>query len=228
MGQTVRGALGVSASIGDDSKEVNLVSADGYDVMEADEQMAEDSMDVEEEPVLEEPYEEEEIDEMLDALVEEDQEQEDLAERRRRRRRSARPVVTPFGRPALPMSGLPPGAPVTQRQLQALEMRVARNGQGIRAVNARVNTVNGRVNGVVAVNRAQNRQIGRVDKIIKIDGAFELIEAYSAGAIDLYQLLKGAVKSGFIVQSKGPLSNPLVIGGIGLVLRNPSLLPGIP
>ena len=43
----------------------------------------------------------------------------------------------------------------------------------------------------------------------------------------MYQLLKGATKSGFLGDGTGAMSNPLVIGGLGLLLNNPNLLSGI-
>ena len=196
---------------------------DTYDLLELDEGADDGTewMDGEGFDVDSESFDADEVDEMLDEMMDSD---EDYSERRRRRPRpKRRPVLTARGRTAY----RPPAkssAFVTQKQLQTALGRVGtdvrRNAQGIKGLN-------GRVNGVVAVNKVQSRSIGRIDKTMKIDGALELVEAYNGSEINAYQLLKGAVKSGYLGQGKGPLSNPLVIGGIGLVLRQPGIVSGL-
>lgn len=183
-----------------------------------------------------EDYDTEEIDEMLDALVDSDGD-EDMAERlfRRKARRRARakskrkPVPTAAGRPAY----RPPVMPgfVTQKQLQDALGRVGadvkRNVAGIKTVNARLNGLNGRVDGVVSVNAVQSRALGKLDRQMKIAGALEIVQALEPGRLDAFQLLKGAAASGFIGDGKGALSNPWVIGGLGMLLRNPGFLGGL-
>ena len=169
-----------------------------------------------------------EMDEMLDGLVDA---REDFSERRRGRRRGQ-----PKGVPAAKGGSAyrPPAAPggfVTQKQLQDALGRVGadvkRNGEGIKTINARLGGLTTRVDDVVAVNKVQSRTLGRLDKQMKIDGALDLAESFTPGGISAFQLLRGAVKSGLLGEGKGALGNPLVIGGIGLVLNNPGILGGL-
>jgi hypothetical protein len=171
-----------------------------------------------------------EMDEMLDGLVDA---REDYSERRggRGRGRGAQKSV-PSARggsayqPPAPQNGY-----VTQKQLQDALGRVGadvkRNGEGIKTLNARLGGLTTRVDDVVAVNKVQSRAIGKLDKQMKIDGALDLAESFTPGGISAFQLLRGAVKSGLLGEGKGPLGNPLVIGGIGLVLNNPGILGGL-
>ena len=204
---------------------------DAYDVESTFDGWKEDSMVMEMDEMVEAEMAEE-VDEMLDELVEESDESEDFSERVPRGLIRRRPISTARGGSAYrtPAAAAAAGF-VTQKQLQDALGRVGadvrRNAQGIK-------TVNGRVDGVVKVNKVQSRAIGRLDKAMKIDGVFEFIEAYNGtvaaptpGSINLYQVLKGAVKSGYIGQGKGALANPLVLGGVGLVLRNPGILGGL-
>lgn len=212
-----------------------------------DEEMyAEDDLDMDDEDVMElDPYEEddgdadaeEEIEEMLEALMEgEDAGDEDLAERRRRRRRRfrsrrarRRPVRTAQGRSAYraPVSG----RYVNQKQLKDAMDRVGRdvrrNALGIKSVNKRVGRVDARVNGVVSANRVQSRHINTLQRQARLDGALEFAASYDGTAVDVFQLLKGAVKSGMLDSTKGALANPLVIGGLGLLLKNPGVIGGL-
>lgn len=191
--------------------------------------MLDEPMDVEDTMMAEaeatySPYE---LDEMLDGLV--FSEDADLAERRAKRGRGARGGAPQRGVPAARggtayrSPAAQDGAAVTQKQLKDALARVGadvrRNAEGIKTLTTRVNDV-------VAVNTVQSRLIGALDKRMRIDGALELVEAYNGTSIDAYQLLKGAVKSGFLGEGKGALGNPLVIGGIGLLLRNPGGILG--
>ena len=191
------------------------------DVMEMDETYPDVDEDIDN-------YGPSEVDEMLDGLVESD---ENFAERRRRRARRGRgkPVPTAPGRNAY-RSPATEGF-VTQKQLKDALTRVGvdikRNAVGIKTINTRLTGVNTRVDDVVTVSKVQSGKIGRLDRQMKVDGALELVQSFNAGGLDAFQLLKGAVKSGFLGESKGALGNPLVIGGIGLVLRNPNILGGI-
>ena len=172
-----------------------------------------------------------EMDEMLDGLV--DARESDYTERKRGgrgRRGGAGSVPAARGdnayRPPAAAGGF-----VTQKQLQDALGRVGadvkRNGEGIKTINTRLGGLTTRVDDVVAVNRIQSREIGKLDKQMKIDGALELAESFTPGGISAFQLLKGAVKSGLLGDGKGPRGNPLVIGGIGLVLNNPGILGGL-
>jgi hypothetical protein len=128
-------------------------------------------------------YDTEEADAMLDALVEADG--EEFAERRRSRSRGRTPPRRP-------------GA-----------MEAQRNGQGIKALNDRMNALD--------------------TKLGKIDGALDLAQSLNVAAdgrtsLDVFQVVKGSLKSGFLGEPKGALGNPVVIGAAGLLLRNPGIL----
>jgi hypothetical protein len=172
-----------------------------------------------------------EMDEMLDGLVE--ARESDYSERRRRgrsRNGGARGVPTARGGSAY-RTPAAPGGFVTQKQLQEALGRVGadvkRNGEGIKAINARLSGLTTRVDDVVSVNRIQSRTIGKLDKQMKIDGALDLAESFTPGGISAFQLLRGAVKSGLLGEGKGLLGNPLMIGAIGLFLNNPGILGGL-
>jgi hypothetical protein len=177
-----------------------------------------------------------EVDDMLDALMESGG-ADDLSERRRQRNRQrsrAKGVQTAQGRSAYREPGAAaPGGPVTQKQFKEALDRVGadvrRNAEGIKAINTRLNTLDGRVDGVVTVATKHSRELVRLQQQMKVDGALELVESLNptSGTLDVYQLLKGAVKLGFLGDGKGPLSNPAVIGGAGLLLRNPGILGGL-
>ena len=169
-----------------------------------------------------------EMDEMLDGMIE-----SDYSERKRRRGKRGggnKPVPAARGGSAYRPPAAPGGA-VSQKQLSDSLTRVAgdvkRNGEGIKALNAKVGGLTTRVDDVVAVNGIQSRELGKLDKRLRIDGALDLAESFSPGGISAFQLLRGAVKSGFLGEGKGALGNPLVIGGIGLVLNNPGILGGL-
>jgi hypothetical protein len=142
-------------------------------------------------------------------------------------------VPTAQGRSAYREPAAGAAAPVPQKQLKDVMDRVGgdvrRNAEGIKAINGRLNALDGRVDGVVTVATRHSRELARVQQQMKIDGALELVEAVnlSGGALDAYQLLKGAVKLGLLGTGKGALSNPAVIGGAGLLLRNPNILGGL-
>jgi hypothetical protein len=182
-------------------------------------------MDADELEMAEADIDAAEVDEMLDELVDEAEYGEAIMPTMISRFGRRPPVRTATGRPGYGPLG-PPDGYVTQKQFTDALTRVGtdvrRNAQGIKSVNSRVN-------GVVKVNRVQSRAIGKVDKTMKLDGALEFVEAFNptTQAIDVFQLFKGAVASGFIGQTKGPLGNPFVIGGIGLLLRNPGILSGL-
>src|SRR6266508_1532367 len=142
-----------------------------------------------------EAYDPDEVDDMLDALVEGAESDEELSERRNQQvRRLSRtvPLKTALGRSAY-RAPAPSGAFVTQKQFSDAMGRV---GTDIRRNATGIKTVNTRLSGMVAVNKVQSREIGRLDRQMKMDGVLELVEAYDSAskAIDPYQLLKGVVK----------------------------------
>ncbi|MDP1913223.1 hypothetical protein [Brevundimonas sp.] len=182
------------------------------------------------------------VDDMLDALIEADD--EDLSERKRRGRRGrsggARPPVrTASGTPAYraPMSA----GPVTQAQLKDALGRVGtdvrRNAEGIKAVNSQLGRLTGQVKDIASVNGAQSGRIGRLDRLMKLDGAIDFATSFSidntSGTTllvpNLSQLLRGALKSGMVGSgdAKSALSNPLLIGGLGFLLNNPQVFTGL-
>ncbi|MFG1934409.1 hypothetical protein ACGFK1_27770 [Mycobacterium sp. NPDC048908] len=149
-------------------------------------------------------YDTEQADEMLDALVEADG--EEFAERRRGRgRRGRAPSRTP--------------APAAEMQ---------RNGQGIKAINDRINALEGKVNQAVGVIARDRSAITRLEKLGKIDGALDLAQSFDLanGRVDVFQVLRGSYKSGFFGTPKGALGNPALIGVAGLLLQNPQILKG--
>jgi hypothetical protein len=149
-------------------------------------------------------YDTEEADAMLDALVEADG--EEFAERRRGRSRGRTPARTP-----------PRRSGVAEAQ---------RNGQGIKAINDRINALDSKVDQAVRVIAQDRAAVRRLEKLGKIDGALDLAASFNptTGGIDVFQVVKGSLKSGFLGEPKGALGNPAVIGAAGLLLRNPGIL----
>jgi hypothetical protein len=177
-----------------------------------------------------------EVDDMLDALMESDEEA-DLTERIRRRPRARRGTGA-MRWPAVRMAsdGSAYRAPaqqgyVTQGQLREALGRVGtdvrRNAQGIKTVNSQLGRLTDQVKGVVSVNSAQNARIRKLDKQMQIDGALDLAASFEGGSLNAFQLLKGAVKSGVLGEPKGPLGNPVVVGAIGFLLNNNQILRGL-
>jgi hypothetical protein len=171
-----------------------------------------------------------EVDDMLESLIESNG--NGLAERARRRGRNARRkkgVKTAQGKSAFrePASG----GFVSQKQFKEAMDRVGddarRNAEGIKVVNDRVNALNGRVDGVVSVATLHSRALAKLEKRMKVTGALEFAQSYTNGALNGFQLLKGAAAMGLLGDGKGALSNPAVIGGLGFLLQNPSMLGNI-
>jgi hypothetical protein len=144
-------------------------------------------------------YEPEEADAMLEALVESDG--AEFAEGRGRGR----------GRGRTP-----------QRQPGRADAQ--RNGQGIKALNDRLNALDAKLNQTVSVVAKDRAAVRRLEKLGKIDGALDLVSSFDGTSLDTFQLLRGSIKSGFLGEPKGALGNPAVIGAIGLLLRNPGIL----
>ena len=167
-----------------------------------------------------------EVDEMLEGLV--DAGEDILAERSKKRRRRQKRGGGPAAQGGSAYRSPGNGAYVTQTQLKEALARVGtdikRNGDGIKTLNTRFTGLNSRVDDVVVVNKVQSKELGKLGKQMKIDGALELAEAITFPAaggaeLDPYRVLRGAVKSGMLGDAKGALGNPLLIGGGGLVLR---------
>jgi len=211
------------------------MSLETYDDIADFEEDLDDDLDedlLDEEDLDEEDLDEDDLDDMLEALMDmAEDEEEDPIERRRRRRgrrrrrrgRRRRRVTTAKGRSAYRAPVLKNY--VTQKQFKSALGRLGRedrrNAKGIKTVNIRVGKLNGRVDGVVSVNRVQSKHISKLNKQMQLDGALEFAGSYDpgSGSIGLYQLLKGAVKSGMLGDAKGAMGNPLLVGGIGLLLR---------
>jgi hypothetical protein len=206
------------------------------DLLEMDETLDTDEED--------ESYDQEEVDDMLDALMEE--EDEDYAERRRRRkqgrsrgRKQRKGVPTAKGRSTYrePVQT----KDVSQRQLKDFADKAAeedrRNAEGIKVVNDRLGKLDSRVDGMATVNELQTKRIRSLDTRLRLDGALDFASSFSTvpgdteGSLNLVtdfgQIFRGAVKNGALGGGKGALSNPWVVGGIGLVLKNPTIISGL-
>lgn len=176
-------------------------------------------------------YDQEEVDSMLDALMEAT-DSESFAERSRngRSRSRQRGVSAAQGRTAY-REPAATGGYVTQKQFKEALERVGtdtrRNAEGIKTLNTRINSLDGRVDSVVSAATVHAKSIAKIEKQLKIGGALELVEALNNGGVNAFQLLKAAAVSGMLGDGKGALGNPVVIGGIGLLLRNPGILGGL-
>ena len=182
-----------------------------------------------------------EVDATLDALLEEAD--ADITERSRRgKRRGGQPrrkgVPTAKGASTYRSPSGPNGF-VTQQQFKEALGRVGdetrRNAEGIKTVNARIGKIDGQVTDLTTVSKSHNKRIGTLDNRMKIDGALDFASAFNVSTDaagnstltpDFTQLLRGAVKNGVLGDGKGALSNPWVVGGIGLALR-PGFLAGL-
>lgn len=194
---------------------------DAYDDMTELDELSELDEDVED-------YGPSEVDEMLDGLMES---AEDFAERKRRRGRrnrgKGRGVPTAPGRH--PYRGPGDTGYVTQKQLKESLTRVGvdikRNATGIKTINTRLNGITTRVDDVVSVNTIQSRELGKLDRRSKSDAMLELVGSIQQnGGITAFEAFKGAVGGGLIGGGAGAFGNPLVLGGIGLLLSNPNIL----
>jgi hypothetical protein len=188
-------------------------------------------------------YAAEEVDDMLDSLMESDEDIEWAERRGRRRGRRGKPPAQPPVRTATGQTAYKPPAGtqgfVTQAQLKDALARVGndvrRNAMGIKTVNVQVGRLTSQVRDVVAVNTVQSTRLGRLDKQIQLDGALDFATSFqvvtdAAGTSlvpNLPALLRGALKVGAFGNLKGGFANPLVIGGVGLLLNNPQILGGL-
>ena len=176
-------------------------------------------------------------DEMLESMADglDDADPDELADffwrRKNKKRRPPRKVPTARGGNAFRRRTK--GRYVTQPQLKTALGRVGRdvrrNALGIKQVNRRIGSVSNRVTANSRVNRIQSMQIGKMQRLHKTAGVLEFVGAYNpeTGRLDAFQLLKGAVASGLIGTGKGGFNNPYLIGGLGLLLRNPNVLGGL-
>lgn len=160
--------------------------------------MTEQLYDIDEAEIGE--YLPEDADAMLDALVEADGE---FAERRRSRPRGRAPARKAGG------------------------TEVQRNAQGIKAINDRITALDSKVNQAVGVIARDRAAIRKMEKLTKIDGALDLASSFDGNSLDVFQVVKGSFKSGFLGEPKGALGNPAVIGAIGLLLKNPGILGSV-
>jgi hypothetical protein len=187
-------------------------------------------------------YAAEEVDEMLDSLMESDEDIEWAERRGRRRGRRGKPSPPPVQTAAGQTAYKPPAGAqgfVTQAQLKDALARVGndvrRNAMGIKTVNTQVGRLTSQVRDVVAVNTVQSTRLGRLDKQMQLDGAldfatsFQVVSDTSGTSLvpNLPALLRGALKVGAFGNLKGGFANPLVIGGVGLLLNNPQILGGL-
>ena len=209
---------------------------DDYDDLDDDMEM--ELFDVEQE----DDEDEDDIEDMLEAMMESDEEDDDLSERRRRRRnrrrrrrnKSRRSVSTAKGRSAYrsPTSKKYVTHPQLKSALARVGKDVRRNALGIKSVNKKITGVDNRVDGVVSVNRVQSKNIGKLNRQMKLDGALEFAESITTNddgtlSLNLLPLLKGAIKSGMLGSSKGAFANPALIGGLGFLLNNPQIIGGL-
>ena len=179
-----------------------------------------------------ENYDSSEVDAMLDGLV------ESYSDYSERRRPSGRQGRSPANRNVPTAPGRNPyRAPaeagyVTQKQLEEALTRVGvdikRNAVGIKTINSRLNGITTRVDDVVGVNKIQSREIGKLDRRTKADAVLELVGSLQQnGGLTAFQAFKSAVGGGLIGDGTGTFGNPLVLGGIGLLLSNPNILGNI-
>jgi hypothetical protein len=176
-------------------------------------------------------YDTEEVDAMLDSMM--DESETVFAESRHRRRHQPQRRGVPTAKGGSAYRAPTEDGYVTQKQFKEALARVGdetrRNAEGIKTVNARIGKLDGRVDDVVTVAKTHNRRIGSLDTRMKLDGALDFASSFiytaptatTGGYLtpDFTQLLRGAVKNGLLGDSKGALSNPWVVGGIGLALR---------
>lgn len=180
------------------------------------------------------------VDDMLDAMIdsaEEDEDPEEMADffwRKKKRkskrysRRGGRRIPYSKGRSTYRKPRR--SRYVTQPQLKVALAKVGkehkRNALGIRSLNRKLSRTRSGIAANTKINRIQSTQISKINKLNKADGVLEFVAAYDTAtqSVDAFQLLKGAVKSGMIGTGKGGLSNPYIIGGLGLLLNNSNLL----
>ncbi len=180
------------------------------------------------------------VDDMLDAMMdsaEDDDDPEEMADffwrkkrRKSKRYKSRRGRRVPYSRGRSAYRKPRRGRYVTQPQLKTALAKVGkehkRNALGIRSLNSKLARARSGIAANAKINRIQSKQLSKINKIHKADGVLEFVAAYDAEnqSVDAFQLLKGAVKSGMIGTGKGGLSNPYIIGGLGLLLNNSNLL----
>lgn len=173
-------------------------------------------------------YYPEDIDDILDSMIEE-AEDYDFAERAPGRPRTIRPGVRP--RPGAIRPGQRPGmtprrSPAPQGGAMA-QPRDAASRADLAAMQARLTKVE---QGMVSLAAGQARtsvNIATLDRARKVDGALDLASSFRNGELDVFQLVRGTIKGGFVGEPTGAFGNPVLIGVIGLLLNNPNLLDGI-
>lgn len=208
---------------------MTLEMYDDYD--DYDEYDEYDEMDLDD--YAEDDDDDDDFDDMLEAMMDDDE--DDLSERRRRRRgRSRRSRARGRNRPH--RRTLRKRVPTARSRRGPSKQ----NAKGIKVVNKKVAAVGGSLDDVIAVNKVQSSNIGKLNRQVRVDGAMDFAKGLELKQVkdangktvlalspDLTQLYRGAVKSGMFGDLKGLLSNPVLIGGLTFLLNNPGLLKGI-
>ena len=138
---------------------------------------------------------------------------EEFSERKRRKKKK--------GPPAASRNEMRSG-------LSRVSSGVRRNAAGIKRLKQHLLRVDRRVTHVQRVSRAQEKHLNKLKKQVELDAALEFAQSVSSvdgtTKIDMFQLFKGAVKSGMIGPEMGPVSHPLSVVAIGVLLNNEGLL----
>jgi hypothetical protein len=192
-----------------------------------------------------EAYDTQEVDAMLDSMMEEAD--SEFAEARRGRRHQPQRRGVPTAKGGSAYRAPTEDGYVTQKQFKEALSRVGdetrRNAEGIKTVNARMGKLDSQVSDVVTVAKTHSKRINTLDTRMKLDGAldfatsFTLVQGTAAVgstpavpaslSLDASQLLRGVVKNGLLGDGKGALSNPWLVGGIGMLLKNPGIVGGL-
>jgi hypothetical protein len=147
---------------------------------------------------------------------------EDFGERARRRRKGV-----PAAKGGSAYRAPVPSTYVTQKQLADALSRV---GEDVKRNAAGIKALNGQVSDLAVTTKIQGTRLGKMDRLMKIDGALDVAQALTLTGdgttgvtgmnVNLGALLGGAVKSGAFGDMKGTFGNPLVLAGIAFVLSN--------
>lgn len=167
----------------------------------------------------------EELDDLFEALMDDDEEyfddddeDEDFSERRRRRRRRSSRRRSKSRKKSCCTD------PRVKRDLLGLK-RKDRQQDKLIYQNRKRSLAN------TKINRIQSKNLGRLDRQMKLDGALEFAQSISIADnsldVDLVRMFQGAVKAGMLGDLRGALGNPALVGGIGLLLRNRQLFTGL-
>lgn len=101
----------------------------------------------------------------------------------------------------------------------------ARNASGIKALNDEHARTRRAVQAVGKISAEHDEQLAMMKRQLERDGAITFAEAVDPqGQLDLFQVFKGAVKSGLLNDAPNLLNHPLSIGVLALLLKNPELI----